>query len=257
VSNVLMDRRYWDLTVQLALKDFKIRYTHSALGYAWSVLNPLIFSLIYFLVFSVFVRFEVPNYPGYLLLGIVLWTFFAEGSSNGVGSLLARSALLTKIALPRQVIVYAAILNALMTFAISMLVLVVILRVTGTVASWSMLAFPLMLVDLVVLTLGVALLLSPLHVRYHDVGYLWGIFVQIGFWLTPVIYWERIVPDRWRWLLQYNPMARIIEHSRQAVIYGIWPDGAAMARTTAMASFVLLVGGLVFRRLQARVVEYF
>jgi ABC-type polysaccharide/polyol phosphate export permease len=120
-----------------------------------------------------------------------------------------------------------------------------------------MLAFPLMLVDLVVLTLGVALLLSPLHVRYHDVGYLWGIFVQIGFWLTPVIYWERIVPDRWRWLLQYNPMARIIEHSRQAVIYGIWPDWAAMARTTAMATFVLLVGALVFQRLQARVVEYF
>ena len=88
-----MERRYWHLTVQLALKDFKIRYTHSALGYAWSVVNPLIFSLVYFLVFSVFIRFDVPFYAAYLLLGIVLWTFFADGSTHGVGSLLARASL--------------------------------------------------------------------------------------------------------------------------------------------------------------------
>jgi ABC-type polysaccharide/polyol phosphate export permease len=74
-----MERHDWYLIVQFALKDFNIRYTHSVLGYAWSVVNPLLFSLIYYLVFSVFVRFDVPNYPGYLLLGIVLWSFFAEG----------------------------------------------------------------------------------------------------------------------------------------------------------------------------------
>jgi hypothetical protein len=103
-----MDRRYWHLTVQLARKDFKIRYTHSVLGYAWSVVNPLIFSLVYFLVFSIFIRFDVPFYAAYLLLGIVLWTFFAEGSAHGVTSLLARASLVTKVAFPRQVIVYAA-----------------------------------------------------------------------------------------------------------------------------------------------------
>jgi lipopolysaccharide transport system permease protein len=252
-----MERRYWDLTLQLAVRDFKIRYTHSVLGYAWSVLNPLIFFLIYYLVFSVFVRFEAPNYPGYLLLGLVLWSFFAEGSSNGVSSLLARAGLLAKIALPRQVVVYAAILNALMTFGISMVVLAVILRATGMGVSWSMLAFPVLVLDLVVLTLGVALLLSPIHVRYRDVGYLWGIAVQLGFWLTPVIYWERIVPEPWRWLMQYNPMARIIEHSRQAILYGTFPDWAAVTRTTVMVGLILLAGALVFRRLQARVVEYF
>ena len=81
--------------------------------------------------------------------------------------------------------------------------------------------------NLIALTLGVSLLLAPLHVRFHDVGYLWGVVVQIGFWLTPVIYQETVVPDGWRWLLKYNPMARIIEHSRQVVILGQWPDWAA------------------------------
>jgi lipopolysaccharide transport system permease protein len=253
----MMDGRYWHLALQLAVKDFKIRYTSSLLGYAWSVLNPLVFALIYFLVFSVFIRFDVPFYAAYLLLGVVLWTYFAEATSNGVTALLGRAGLLSKVALPRQVVIYAALLNALMTFAISLLVLTGLLLVTGTPRTWALLAFPLQLLNLVALTLGVSLLLSPLHVRFHDVGYLWGIFVQVGFWLTPIIYQESMVPDRWRWLLKINPMARIIEASRMAVIFGIWPSWAVMGRTTLMVAFVLGAGILVFRRLQARIVEYF
>src|SRR5689334_25049306 len=117
-----MESRDARLMLLFALKDFKIRYTHSLLGYAWSVLNPLVFSLIYFLVFSVFIRFDVPNYPGYLLLGIVLWSFFSEGSSNGVGSLLARAGILSKVALGRHIVVFAAIVNALLTLAISLVI---------------------------------------------------------------------------------------------------------------------------------------
>jgi len=127
-----MESRDARLMLLFALQDFKIRYTHSLLGYAWSVLNPLVFSVIYYLVFSVFIRFDVPNYPGYLLLGIVLWSFFAEGSANGVGSLLARANILGKVSMPRYVVVFAAVLNALMTFAIGLVILAIVLGVTGT-----------------------------------------------------------------------------------------------------------------------------
>ena len=252
-----MDRRDWDLTLQFALRDFKIRYTNSALGYAWSVLNPLLFTLIYFLVFSTFIRFEVPNYPGHLLLGIVLWNFFAEGSGNGVASLLARAGLLGKVSIRREVVVYAAVLHAFITFAINLVVLAGLLYVTGTAGHWTMVLFPILLVDLVLLTLGVALLLAPLHVRFHDVGYLWGVLLQMGFWLTPIIYMEPMMPLRWRWLVRYNPMARVVEQSRQAIIYGEWPDALAVVRTSVIALVVLGVGWLAFRRLQAHVVEYF
>ena len=84
------------LVLQFALKDFKIRYTHSLLGYAWSVLNPLLFFVIYYIVFTSFMQLDVPNYPGFLLLGVVLWNFFSEGTTNGAGALLARAELLTK-----------------------------------------------------------------------------------------------------------------------------------------------------------------
>jgi ABC-type polysaccharide/polyol phosphate export permease len=252
-----MESRDARLMLLFALKDFKIRYTHSLLGYAWSVLNPLVFSVIYYLVFSVFIRFDVPNYPGYLLLGIVLWSFFAEGSANGVGSLLARANILGKVNMPRYVIVFAAVLNALMTFAIGLVILGIVLAVTGTPPSWSLLAFPMLLADLVLITLGVSLLLAPLHVRYHDVGYLWGIAVQIGFWLTPIIYDDKMIPARWHWLIVYNPLARIVLYSRQVVIYGSWPDWTGVAKTSLVAIVTLIAGWTAFQRLQVRVVEHF
>jgi ABC-type polysaccharide/polyol phosphate export permease len=245
------------LIAQFALKDFKIRYTHSVLGYAWSVLHPLVFSLIYFLVFRVFIRFNVPNYPGYLLLGIVLWNFFSEGSSNGVASLLSRAGIITKVAMPRHVVVLAAIVNTLLTFAINLVVLAGLLWFTGTPARWSLVSFPLLIMDLIVLTLGISFLLSPLHVRFHDVGYLWGVAVQIGFWLTPIIYEPGMIPERWRWLVAYNPMARIVLYSRQVVIYGTWPDWGGVAMTSLVAFTALVVGWLTFQRLQPRLVEHF
>ncbi len=247
----------WQLIVQFALKDFKIRYTHSALGYAWSVLNPLVFALLYYFVFSVFVRFDVPNYPGFLLVGIVLWSFFAEGSTNGVGSLLARSAIITKVAMPRHVVVCAAILNALLTFAISLTILGLLLWWTGTRLTIAAIAFPVLMVDLVLLTLGIALFLAPLHVRFHDVGYLWGLAVQVGFWLTPIIYQEVMIPERWHWLMTYNPVARIILYTRQSVIYGVWPDWGGILKTSLVAVLVLAVGWATFQRQQARLVEHF
>jgi len=253
-----MHARSWHLILQFALKDFKIRYTHSILGYAWSILNPLIFATLYYFVFSVFVRFDIPNYPGFLLVGIVLWTFFSEGSSNGVGSLLARGSIITKVAMPRYVVVCAAVLNAFITFAISLSILMLILFFwAGTRPTLAAAATPLLLLDLVFLTLGVSLLLSPLHVRFRDLGYLWGVALQIGFWLTPIIYQELMIPPRWHWLMTYNPVARIILYTRQSVVYGVWPDWVGILKTSLVAVLVLAIGWAAFERQQARLVEHY
>src|SRR5215510_11374287 len=149
---------YGWLVLQFALKDFKIRYTHSTLGYAWSVLNPLLFFMIYYFVFTRFMRLDVPNYPGFLLLGVALWNFYSEGTTNGASALLSRADLLTKTVVPRQVMVYAALMSAALTFVINLLVLMVVLEVTGTALGVSAICFPLLLLDLVLLTLGMALI---------------------------------------------------------------------------------------------------
>ncbi|MDX2171065.1 MAG: ABC transporter permease [Deltaproteobacteria bacterium] len=242
--------------LQFALKDFKIRYTHSTLGYAWSVLNPLIFFVIYYVVFTRFMNLDVPNYPGFLLLGVSLWNFFSEGTTNGAGALLSRADLLTKTVVPRQVMVYAALMSAALTFVINLIVLMVVLEVTGTAITWPAIWFPLLLLDLVLLTLGTALILAPLYVRYRDVGYLWSIVLQVGFWLTPIIYLDIMVPEKWRWIIWWNPVARIIGDSRRALIYGWWPADRGLLLTTLMSIAVCALGYVVFRRMQNRLVEY-
>lgn len=247
--------RAW-LVLQFALKDFKIRYTHSTLGYAWSVLNPLIFFVIYYLVFTRFMNLDVPNYPGFLLLGVALWNFFSEGTTNGAGALLSRADLLTKTVVPRQVMVYAALMSAALTFVINLLVLMVVLEVTGTALGVPAICFPLLLLDLVLLTLGTALILAPMYVRYRDIGYLWSIVLQIGFWLTPIIYLDIMVPEKWRWIIWWNPVGRIIGDSRRALIYGLWPGGRGLLLTTLMSVAVCGLGYIVFRRMQNRLVEH-
>ncbi len=245
------------LVLQFALKDFKIRYTHSVLGYAWSVLNPLVFFLIYYFVFTTFMRLDVPNYPGFLLLGVVLWNFFSEGTTNGASSLLARADMLTKTVVPRQIMVYSALMSAGLTFVINLLVFMVILMFTGTTLQLPSICFPLLLIDLLLLTLGTALLLAPLYVRYRDIGYLWSIALQIGFWLTPIIYLDLMVPERWRWIVWVNPVGRIIGDSRRALIYGWWPGARGLVLTTIMSVAVCVIGYAVFLRMQRRIVEHF
>ncbi|MGH7786899.1 MAG: ABC transporter permease [Candidatus Binatia bacterium] len=245
------------LVLQFAVKDFKIRYTHSALGYAWSVLNPLMFFGIYYVVFSSFMKLDVPNYPGFLLLGVVLWNFFSEGTSNGAGALLSRAELLTKTVLPRQVMVYAALVSAGLTFVINLIILMVVLMITGTPLTVTAITFPILLVDLVLLTLGMSLLLAPLYVRFRDVGYLWSIALQIGFWLTPIIYLDLMVPVKWRWIVWVNPVGRIIGDARRALIYGWWPGVRGLLITTAMSVGICVLGYIVFRRMQHRLVEHF
>lgn len=247
---------YGSLVLQFALKDFKIRYTHSVLGYAWSVIHPLIFFVLYYIVFSVFLRFDIPKYPAYLLLSVVLWNFFFEGSSRGVEALLTRADLLSKMVFPRGAIVHAALLSAGLTFLINLSVLIPVLWITGVSLHLPAICFPVLLIDLVALTLGISLLLAPLYVRFRDVGYLWTIGLQVGFWITPILYSELMIPAHWRWIVWWNPVARIITDSRRVVVYGMWPGTRGLLITTAYSLAICAIGALVFRRLQARVAEY-
>lgn len=247
---------YASLILQFALKDFKIRYTHSVLGYTWSVINPVIFFGLYYIVATNFLKVEIPRYPAFLLLSVMMWNFFFEGSSRGVGSLLARADVLSKMVMPREVVVYSSLLSAGLTFAINLVVLMVLLWSTGTELTASAVCFPILLADLIALTLGISLLLSPIYVRFHDIGYLWNIVLQVGFWMTPILYSELNVPERWRWIVWWNPVARILVDSRRSLVYGLFPGTRGFFITTLYSLGVLLLGILVFKKLQGKVADY-
>src|SRR5438034_8727767 len=168
-------RHEWNVLRVIAATEFKLKYTTSALGYVWSVAKPLSYFAVLWVVFGRFFKLGVvlKQYPLYLLIGIVLWTFFADATNLGMYSLVARASMLRKLAFPRLVIPISATLVAAITFMINLLVVGVFVAITREVPHFGWLLLPLLLLELYLFTIGVSLVLATSFVRFRDVGQVW------------------------------------------------------------------------------------
>jgi lipopolysaccharide transport system permease protein len=211
-------KNYLYLIFVMAVTDFKVKYDNSALGYLWSLLKPLLMFGTLYLVFSVFVRWNVENYKLYLLLGIILWNFLAEVTLNSMVLLEGKASIIKKIYFPRWIIVIASSLTSLLTLLLNIVVFFFFFIFSGAPFHPSALLLVLYLIELYVLSVGIALLLCALYPKFRDIHHIWEVFVQLGFWATPIIYPISIVAQKYHKFIFMNPMARIIEGSRQAII---------------------------------------
>lgn len=208
------------LLKQLVKTDFKLRYQGSALGYLWSLLRPLAIFLIMYVVFLRFLKFDfrVPHSTVYLLLGIVLWNFFTEVTSNGVSAIVGKGDLLRKINFPKYVIVFAVSFSALINLALNLLVVAVFMVADGVSITPSILwAIPLVL-ELFVLGLAVAFILSAVFVKLRDMNYIWDVVMQGLFYAIPIFYPLYMVPEKAVKLMLLNPIAQIIQDLRHVVV---------------------------------------
>lgn len=208
---------------QLVITDFKLRYQGSALGYLWSLLKPLFMFVILYLVFGVVFNAgaQVPHYPVYLLLGILLWNYFLEVTNNGVTAIVGKGDLLRKLNFPKYVIVLSGSLSALINLLINLGVLAVFILINGVDIKWHGLLFILLIFELFILSIGAAFLLSALFVRFRDINYIWEIFLQAAFYLTPILYPISFVIDKSQMaaqILLLNPMAQIIQDARYVLV---------------------------------------
>jgi ABC-2 type transport system permease protein len=217
-TKALGRKNYLFLTTVIAVTDFKLKYDNSALGYLWSLMKPLLMFGTLYLVFSVFVRWDVENYKLYLLLGIILWNFLAEVTLNIMVMLEGKASILKKIYFPRWIIVIASSLTSVLTLLLNMVVFFIFFIISGTHFHISGLLFIVYLVELYVFVVGLALLLCALYPKFRDIHHIWEVFVQLGFWLTPIIYPVSIVPQKYHRLILLNPVARIIQGCRQALV---------------------------------------
>jgi ABC-type polysaccharide/polyol phosphate export permease len=211
-------KNYIYLTLVIAITDFRVKYDNSALGYLWSLLKPLLMFGTLYLVFSVFVRWDVENYKLHLLLGIILWNFFAEVTLNSMVLLEGKASIIKKIYFPRWIVIIASSLTSLLTLFLNILVFFLFFIFSAPPFQTSALLLGLYLIELYFLSVGVALILSALYPKFRDIHHLWEVFAQLGFWVTPIIYPISIVPQKYHTLIFLNPMARIIQGSRQAII---------------------------------------
>jgi ABC-type polysaccharide/polyol phosphate export permease len=206
------------LTSVIAITDFKLKYDNSALGYLWSLMKPLLMFGTLYLVFSVFVRWDVENYKLYLLLGIILWNFFSEITLNSMVMLEGKASIIKKIYFPRWIIIIASSLTSVLTLLLNIIVFFIFFIVSGADFHFRGLLLLLYLRELYILAVGIALLLSALYPKFRDIHHIWEVFMQLGFWATPIIYPISIVPEKFHKYIFLNPIARIIQGCRQALI---------------------------------------
>jgi len=208
------------LLKQLVVTDFKLRYQGSFLGYLWSLLRPLAIFLIMYIVFLRFLRFDygVPYSALYLLLGIVLWNFFADVTSTGLGSIAGKGDLLRKINFPKYVVVLAVLFGSLINLFLNFLVIGIFMAVSHVdIAPRILWAIPLLL-ELLMLGLAFAFLLSALFVKLRDMSYIWEVLLQATFYATPIFYPLILVPSVYaKWML-LNPIAQIVQDLRYVII---------------------------------------
>lgn len=208
------------LLKQLVKTDFKLRYQGSFLGYIWSLLRPLLLFVILYLVFAKFLKVgsAIPHFPVYLLLGIVLWNYFAEVTGGSVGAIVGRGDILRKINFPKYVIILAGSFSAFINLLLNFVVIGIFMILGDVHLTWSALLIIPLVVELFVFALALAFFLSALFVKFRDVSYVWEVIMQAAFYATPILYPLSRIPHGASKYLILNPMAQIIQDARHALV---------------------------------------
>lgn len=258
-------QRLWHLTRTLALTDFKLRFFGSALGYLWQLVRPLALFGILYALFSVLALDDAPYYPQALLLGLVLYTFFADGTRGGLGSLVQREGLLRKIDFPRLAVPLSVVLTALMNLALNLVPVFAFFLAAGGDFRLSWLELPLLIVVLAVYATGWAMLLSSLFVRYRDVDPIWEVVLFAMFYGSPIFWTYELLSEEEPGIASWffvNPFAAIVQQARHALI---GPEHASAAEALGGTEYLLapigigvvvvLLGARVFARRAPRIAE--
>ncbi len=229
-------------------RNITLRYKRSVLGILWTLLEPLMLMIILTVVFSTIFRFAVEHYPIYLLSGLILYDFFSRSTSQIADEIIASQNLAQRIHLPRSVFAVAAVISYLFNWALALIPLAGIMLVLGHPFTWSLLSLPFAVLPTLLFALGVGLIVATLGCFFHDIRLTYGVLLSALFYLTPIIYPLEIVPERYRLLLQLNPLFHLVNLFRMPLYEGqlatprTWLIGCASSLAT------LAIGWWIFTR---------
>lgn len=244
---------YRELLWVLTERDIKVRYKQTVLGVAWAVIQPLMLMVVFSIFFGRLAKMPSDGlpYPVFAFAALLPWTFFANTLSNSSSSLVGASNLISKVYFPRLIIPLASVGSWLVDFVIATFILLGMMLYYGIGWTWNLLAAPVLVLAVLFAALGAGTLLSALTVAYRDFRYVVPFMLQFWMFATPVVYPASLVPEHWRWVMQLNPMAGLIEGFRSAFL-GRPFDVGAIAISFSVALVMFIVGIAYFERVERR-----
>lgn len=248
--------KYKYLIQELVVRDIKKKYRRSVLGVVWSILNPLLMMAVTAMVFSTLFRFDIKNYPLYLLTGQILFAFFAESTNFAMSSIIENGGLIRKIYIPKYLFPLSRVASSCVNLLFTLPALLLIIIVTGQPLDFAMLSFIVPLALFFVFCLGVGLILSTMAVYFRDMFHLYGVLINLLNYATPIFYPEKIVPEQFILLLKLNPLYYFFKAFRMSIYDGVLPTAPLLFHCAIIAFVTFAIGCYVFKRYQNKFILY-
>lgn len=244
------------LVYALVGRHLHARYRGSFLGFLWSFLNPLCLIGVYSLVFKYYIRFEdVEHYTIFMFTGLLPWIWFSAGMIESTSAISGGGSLITKAIFPAHILPVVSVITNLVHFLLALPLLLIVMVYSGIPVQASILALPLIIFFQLLFMLGLALSLSSLNVYYRDIQHILGNFITLWFFLCPIIYPASNVPERFGFLLTFNPMAQIIRQYHNVFLDGIFPSLLHICALSGMGFIVFYLGCFIFNRYRDQFAE--
>lgn len=242
--------KYRQLLKSNIRKEIRGKYKGSFLGVLWSFVNPLLSVLVYAIVFPLVLKNTQPHYVTYLIIGIIPWTFFTTSISQGTTTVLVNGGIIKKVYFPREILPISVVSSALVNFLISCIIILIFLIFSGIGFSYYIFLLPLIAVVQYIVILGIVFITSAINVYIRDAEYIINFFVNMLFYATPILYSSDLFPVKFRWILNLNPMAVIINSYRDILYYKQLPNMFSLGILFIVGIIILLFGIVIFKKLE-------
>lgn len=236
-------------------KEIRGKYKGSWLGVLWTFLNPLLMLAVYSFVFPYILRVNVENYTIFMIVALIPWNFFTTAIQMGTGSVVANGNILKKVYFPREIIPISVTTSQLVNFLITCIIMFVFIIFSGVGFSIHLLIFPLLIAIQYIITLALTFILSALTVFVRDIDHFVSVILMLGFYGTPIVYQANMLPLKFQWILKFNPMAQLVEAYRAILYYHQMPDWTMLGIWGIASIILLILGYLIFKKLEKSFVE--
>ncbi|HTX43646.1 MAG TPA: ABC transporter permease [Methanocella sp.] len=236
------------------VSDLKVKYANSVLGFAWSLLNPLLMLIVLYFVFSNVFKGE-DHFVVYILIGLLAWRFFSIGTNAALNSIVGKPSLVTKIFIPRQILTLSSVLSGLISSTLEFIVLIPLLVIFGDGLKWTIILFPVVQLLFFLIIYGLSLMLASMYVYFRDLNQIWDVLLQLGMFLSPIVYPISVIPEQYRPIYLLNPITCVISMYRDIFLYGYIPQISDLLIVVVSIAVLLSAGTLTFNKLSRRFAE--